>query len=62
MFRRVEIRRDLDRRVSGAAWSEPRSSGATTATVSIPSALQALKIRSAISPRFATSSRCIAGL
>src|SRR5437762_145447 len=43
------------------AWSEPRSSDATTATVSIPSARHALKMRSAISPLFATSSRCIAG-
>src|SRR5205085_175769 len=38
------------------AWSEPLSSGATTATVAIPSSRHARKTRSAISPRFATSS------
>src|SRR5437660_2659069 len=38
------------------AWSAPRSSGVATATVSTPSARQARKMRSAISPRFATSS------
>src|ERR1700730_8297547 len=42
------------------ACSEPRSSDATTATVEIPSSRQARKIRSAISPRFATSRHCIA--
>src|SRR6059058_275736 len=41
------------------ACREPRSSGATTATVPIPSARQVRKTRSAISPRFATSSLSI---
>ena len=38
------------------AWSEPRSSGATTATVAMPSCRHARKTRSAISPRLATRS------
>src|SRR6059058_4322647 len=38
------------------ACSERRSSGAATATVPMPSAPQVRKMRSAISPRFATSS------
>ena len=46
-------------RLPTRAWSAPRSSGAATATVSMPSARQARKIRSAISPRLATSSRRI---
>ena len=37
------------------------SSGATTATVAIPSPRQARKTRSAISPRFATRSLRISG-
>ena len=38
------------------ACSAPASSGATTATVAIPSSRHVRKIRTAISPRFATSS------
>src|SRR5437763_6192343 len=38
------------------ACSDRRSSGAATATVPMPSAPQVRKMRSAISPRFATSS------
>ena len=38
------------------AWSAPASSGATTATVAIPSSRQVRKMRTAISPRFATRS------
>ena len=53
----VEVAPHLDRLVGrrGRAAS-PRSSGATTATVAIPSSRQARKTRSAISPRLATSS------
>src|SRR4029077_7590419 len=39
------------------ACNAPRSSGATTATDSIPSLVQVRKMRTAISPRFATMSR-----
>jgi len=41
------------------AWSDERSSGAATATVSRPSSRHVRNTRSAISPRFATSSRRI---
>src|SRR5580765_1687466 len=42
------------------ACSDPASSGAATATVAIPSSRQVRKIRTAISPRFATRSFRIA--
>jgi hypothetical protein len=53
---RIEVRRDLDERVRGLGVQRAAIVGAATATVSIPSARHARKMRSAISPRFATSS------
>ena len=47
-------------RAAARVWNAPSSSGAATATVSIPSRSHVRKMRTAISPRFATSSRAIA--
>src|SRR3977135_4745261 len=58
-----ESRYDVISTVSSAerACSEPASSGATTATVPSPSLRAARNTRSAISPRFATSTFCTRG-
>ena len=47
------------RLVGRAGVERPASSGATTATVSMPSSRHVRKMRTAISPRFATSNRLI---
>ena len=56
---RVEIGGDLDDRVRRLRMERAVVVGAATATVSMPSARQARKMRSAISPRLATSRRRI---
>ena len=56
---RVEIGGDLDERVRRLGMERAEVVGAATATVSMPSARQARKMRSAISPRLATSRRRI---
>ena len=57
---RVEVARDRHRLPALRAWRAPASSGSATATVSIPSSRHVRKIRTAISPRLATSSLRIA--